>query len=264
MSVGTDEPAAPVSVQDRFTLRQAVAWIAWRDPEHPLLPEVPKDLGPASLGGWLEARAALERLAERAAEELAAKINDGKVAARGKATTGGWPGSDAGLTAKPRSPIQAEEEEKTSIVIPVDWLEAKDGGWLLLKNETVNGWDSGPRFCRVTVDAAQVRATWPLGASVESAIPETRIAEELVKSDQQVAGNTKTRRGGKDYEAQDWPLIKEMHRLLTAPLPTANSVWEATDAVVARAAGGGTLDAKRKRLLRRYSEALRAERFGKD
>jgi len=71
-------------------------------------------------------------------------------------------------------------------------------------------------------------------------------------------------RGGKNYAAQDQPLIEEMHRLLMATPPKATSPWEATDAVAVRAVGGGTIDARRKRLLGRYSEAFSPERYGKD
>lgn len=72
------------------------------------------------------------------------------------------------------------------------------------------------------------------------------------------------RRGGKDYAAQDQPLIKEMHRLLTITPPAVGGVWEATDSVADQAAGGGQRDSKRKRLMERYSEVFRTEHYGKD
>jgi hypothetical protein len=165
--------ATAESVPGHFTLRQAVAWIAWRDPEHPILPEVPEDKEPASLSAWLVATAELERRAEIAAVELAAMINAGKVAAIGMLADG-WPGSGGAQSAEPATRIPASVH--APCVIPAEWLGVQDGGWLLLKDRIVNGQDTGPRYCRVTVDAAQVRAEWPLKAADHGVAPDSAAA----------------------------------------------------------------------------------------
>jgi hypothetical protein len=85
--------ATAESVPDSFTLRQAVAWIAWHDPERPLLPELPEDSRPDSLQTWTDARWELRRQVKSAALALAEKIVAGTVAAFGLEVLKGSPGS---------------------------------------------------------------------------------------------------------------------------------------------------------------------------
>lgn len=56
-----------------------------------------------------------------------------------------------------------------------------------------------------------------------------------------------------DYTADDRPLVKEMHRMLTAEPAEAKDVQDAARRMEAKAKGNGTSDSKVKRLMKKYS-----------
>jgi hypothetical protein len=65
------------------------------------------------------------------------------------------------------------------------------------------------------------------------------------------------KRGGRDYRKNDASLVDAMHELITAR--NATSPHNAALKVADRAAGGGTLESKAKRLVTRYSERFSSE-----
>ena len=130
---------------------------------------------------------------------------------------------------------------------------------------------NGPIYSNVTFRRDDILRLWPaasvmpdvLGPPIQAqgnmqpnaAIPIERIERDACRT-------IPKRRGGKTYAEQDAPLIAEMERLIETGV--ASSPWEATDHVESKAAGGGSSDAKRKRLLagfQKRSGLFRPERF---
>lgn len=157
------------STTPRFTLRQAVAWIIWKEPDRRISPELPEDKDTEALKVWLEERWRMEARVQVALVELREKISTGAVGASGMRVVHGSPGSGGAMDATPNDLI-APGLPPESYVIPIEWLEVSDGAWLQVRDEVRNGWDTGPYFCRVTVGADYVRSQWPAAVVGQDAL----------------------------------------------------------------------------------------------
>lgn len=179
MSTGDTIPAT------QFTIKEAIAWIIWREGGRPLRPDYPHvndgdglrqpETPGAAVRSWWDDTADIERPIRHAARNLADKISAGTVHASGWRVTEGAPTGDVSDSEYvDRIPAAAA---RYLCQIPVEWIEVSNGGWLLVQNRMLNGMSAGERYCRVTVDAKQVKAIWPKRQYDRSDLVEWMTAE---------------------------------------------------------------------------------------